>query len=141
MLPVARGTCHCVFVYDIAFSIDLNEAERRLSSATREPIKHRRRAPPYFEYRPAPLRVNQYAEPVSISDTVATEPQVDLIVYDFGAVSVIYRIPIRGDTSTLLNLSETLYENQRLLVHSRRLVEALWKLIEPAILKASISSF
>src|SRR5215475_8573979 len=141
MLSVASGTCHCVFAYDIAFSIDLNETERRLSSATREPFKHKRRTPPYFEYRPAPLRVSQSAESVKLAERLSTDPQVDLIVYDFGAVSVIYRIPFRGDNSTLLGLSETLYENQALLADSRRRVETLWKLIEPAILKASISSF
>jgi hypothetical protein len=141
MLSVASGTCYCVFAYDIAFSIDLNETERRLSSASREPFKHKRRTPPYFEYRPAPLRVSQSAESVKLADTLSTDPQVDLIVYDFGAVSVIYRIPFRGDNSTLLRLSETLYENQALLADSRRRVETLWKLIERAILKASISSF
>src|SRR5690348_13777712 len=101
MLTVARGTCHCVFVYDIAFAIDLNEAERRLSSATREPIKNKRRAPTYFEYSPAPIRISQAAGSVRLSDNFATEPLVDLIAYDFGAVSVIYRIPIRGDAPAL----------------------------------------
>src|SRR5581483_2046303 len=115
MLTVASGTCHCVFVYDIAFSIDLNEAERRLSSATREPIKHKRRAPPYFEYRPAPIRINQGSASVHLSDNFSTDPLVDLIAYDFGAVSVIYRIPIRGDAAALLSLSEVLYENPSLL--------------------------
>src|SRR5881396_3210125 len=33
MPSITRGTCYCIFVYDIAFSIDLNEAERRISSA------------------------------------------------------------------------------------------------------------
>src|SRR5215467_12551377 len=133
MFSVTGGTCHCVFVYDIAFSIDLNEAERRLSSATREPIKHKRRAPPYFEYRPVPLRVSQGADPVRINETFATDLSVDLIVYDFGAVTVIYRTPIRGDTATLRSLSQALYENQQLLADSRHRVQGLWKLIEPAV--------
>jgi len=30
MLDITRGTCHVLFAYDIAFSIDLNEAERRI---------------------------------------------------------------------------------------------------------------
>ena len=44
---VARGTCHCIFVYDIAFAIDLTQAERQIKSAVRETIKHKRRAPRY----------------------------------------------------------------------------------------------
>ncbi len=140
MLAVARGTCHSIFVYDIAFSIDLNEAERRLSSAKRDTIKHKRRAPTYFEYRPAPLRINQGTVSVQIAADFSTEPQVELVVYDFGAVSVIYRIPL-GEDPTLLSLSEALYENQALLSDSRDKVEGLLKMIEPALTRASISSF
>jgi hypothetical protein len=127
--PIRRGTCHSIFVYDIAFAIDLNEAERRIASFTqRETIKHKRKAPRYFEYKPAPLRVTQ-------------EAGVELVVYDFGAVAVIYHQPLSGDFSRLLALSEELYENQRLLDESRGRVENLLKLIEPAVSKLNISSF
>src|SRR5262245_37825764 len=129
-LPAVRqGTCHCLFVYDAAFSIDVNEAERRITSAKqRETIKHKRRAPRYFEYRPAPLRISQ-------------ESAVELVVYDFGAVSVIYRLPLSGDFSTLLSLSEELYENERLLKESRGRVEELLQVIGPAASKGNLSSF
>ena len=76
-----------------------------------------------------------------MNDSPATEPQVDLVVYDFGAVSVIYRIPESGDSSGLLVLSESLYENRQLLDDSRRRVEEVLKLIEAAISKANISGF
>ena len=141
MPSIARGTCHSIFVYDIGFSIDLKEAERRITSAKRETIKHKRRAPQYFEYRPAPIGISQQSPPVRIDERFATEPQVDLVVYDFGAVSVIYRIPVSGDSSGLLVLSEALYENRQLLDDSRRRVEEVLKLIEAAISKANISGF
>jgi len=141
MLTIARGACHAIFVYDIAFAIDLNEAERRISSATRETLKHKRRAPQYFEYSPAPLRIVQRAERVGINDTFATDPQFELVVYDFGAVTVIYRIDLSCDSSRLLNLSESLYENKQLLADSRHRVQDLLKVIEPALTKANISSF
>src|SRR5215510_12988005 len=141
MLTVERGTCHSIFVYDIAFSIDLNEAERRISSSTRETIKHKRRAPGYFEYRPAPLRISQNSARVPITENFSTNPVVELVVYDFGAVTVIYRIPLGGETPNLLSLSASLYENQQLLSDSRTRVEELLKLIEPAVSKANIASF
>jgi hypothetical protein len=141
MLSIARGTCHVIFVYDIAFAIDLNEAGRRISSATRETLKHKRRAPQYFEYSPPPLRIAQGAERVAIDATFATDPQVELVVYDFGAVTVIYRIDLSRDGSRLLNLSEELYENKQLLADSRQRVQDLLKVIEPAVTKANISSF
>jgi hypothetical protein len=141
MLSIARGRCHVIFVYDIAFAIDLNEAERRISSAKRETLKHKRRAPQYFEYSPPPLRIAQGAERVVIDQTFATDPQVELVVYDFGAVTVIYRIDLSRDGSRLLNLSEELYENKQLMSESRHRVEDLLKVIEPALTKANISSF
>jgi len=141
MLSIARGTCHVIFVYDIAFAIHLNEAERRISSATRETLKHKRRAPQYFEYYPPPLRIAQGAERVAIDTTFATDPQVELVVYDFGAVIVVYRIDLSCDGSRLLSLSEELYENKQLLADSRHRVEDLLKVIEPALTKANISSF
>jgi len=141
MPSITRGTCYCIFVYDIAFSIDLNEAERRISSAKRETIKHKRRAPQYFEYQPAPLGISQAAESVRIVESFVTDTQVELVVYDFGGVTVIYRVPLTGDSSRLLALSEGLYENDQLLADSRRRVEDLLNFIRPAVSKANISTF
>jgi len=134
MPSITRGTCYCIFVYDIAFSIDLNEAERRISSAKRETIKHKRRAPQYFEYQPAPLGISQAAESVRIVESFVTDTQVELVVYDFGGVTVIYRVPLTGDSSRLLALSEGLAD-------SRRRVEDLLNFIRPAVSKANISTF
>ena len=141
MPSIARGKCLSIFVYDIGLSIDLNETERRLLSAKRETIKHKRRAPKYFDYRPAPIGISQQAESVRLNERFATEPQVDLIVYDFGAVSIIYRIAVSGDSAGLLVLSENLYENEQLLNDSRRRVEDLLKVIQGAVSKANISGF
>jgi hypothetical protein len=141
MPSITSGTCYSIFVYDIAFSIDLNEAERIISSAKRETIKHRRRAPHYFEYRPAPLGISQAGQPVRINEAFVTDTQVELVVYDFGGVSVIYRLPLSGDISRLLELAEGLYENDRLLADSRHRVEDLLKVIHGAVSRPHISSF
>jgi hypothetical protein len=141
MLRVERGACHSIFVYDIAFAIDLNQAERLIRSAIRDSIRHKRRAPKYFEYTPAPLRITQGVEPVQIGEGFATDPLVQLVIYDFGAVSVLYRIPFSGDASRILSLSESLYENQALLSDSRRRVESLLTVIQSAVSKADVSPF
>lgn len=141
MASITRGKCLSIFVYDIGLSIDLSETERRLSSAKRETIRHKRRAPKYFDYRPAPIGISQQTQSLQLDDKFATEPQVDLIVYDFGAVSVIYRVALSGDSSCLLSLSERLYENEQLLNDSRRRVEDLLKVIQGAVSKANISAF
>ena len=142
MLSVSQGFCHSIFVYDVAFSIDLEQAERMVTSATqRETIRHTRKAPSYFEYRPAPLRMAQEEAAVRIAASLATHAQVELVVYDFGAVSVIYRMALEGEHTDLLKLSELLYENDQLLSDSRRRVEQLVRTVEPALSSARISSF
>ena len=137
-VTITKGTCFALFAYDIGLSIDLTEAEQRILAGTeRSHLRHRTRAPQYFEYRPAPLRLVQEGSVLSIGYYQAS-PIVEVMVYDFGAVTIMYRFPISGPFTQLLDLSESLYENERLLTESRlrveRLVQALGQAIErPAI--------
>src|SRR6188474_1264315 len=89
---ILNGVCYASFAYDAARSIDLGEAERRIHQATERPtIAHKRRTPSYFEYQPAPLRTSRDSEPFTIGKFV-TGSLVDLMIYDFGAVSVTYSL-------------------------------------------------
>ena len=141
MPEITRGTCHVLFAYDIAFSIDLDEAERQIKDIKqRETIKHRRRAPKYFQYQPAPLRVTQGVESLSIG-SFKTNNGVDVVLYDFGGVSVLYSIPLSGSLSGLLSLSESLYDNLLLLNDSRRRVEQVLNAVSAAVNKPNVSTF
>ena len=114
-----KGVCYVLFAYDAARSIDLNAAERRIHEATqRQTIQHKRRAPSYLEYQPPPLRLSREIQPINIG-RYNSDRMVDLVLYDFGAVSVIYSIPIEGPFAALLALSEDLYDNEILLTESR----------------------
>src|SRR5690348_17471991 len=83
---IAQGTCYVLFAYDVARAIDLAAAERRLASATqRLAVKQKRRAPAFFEYDPAPLRVTEAAEPVAVGEGAHhTAASVEFVLYDFG---------------------------------------------------------
>lgn len=136
---IQNGSCSVLFVYDAARSIKLEEAERRVHEATqRQTIPRKRRAPSYFEYQPPPLRVNQEIEPLNVAGISARET-VDLIVYDFGAVSVTYTLPLTGNFSDLLRLAEELYDNELLLSDSRLRVEQFLKMIGDAATQARLA--
>lgn len=138
-IQIAQGTCYAFFAYDIAFAINLDEAERSLSSATqRGGIKRQHPAPAYFEYHPAPVRVTQAADPLPLG-IYQSRPDVDVVLYDFGAVSVMYSIPLMGPLSGLCALSEELYNNERLLADSRQRVEQLLTVIHAALAKPQIA--
>ncbi|WP_447976673.1 hypothetical protein [Candidatus Nitrospira bockiana] len=139
--PSVRGLCYALFVFDVGASIDLDEAERRLRApAHRGHIRRKRRTPQYFEYRPAPIRVIQDAEPLKLGEFLTTT-SLELVLYDFGALSVTYGIPFHTQVSLLLSLSELLYENPLLLAESRRHVEEFLRAIEAAVERPRISDF
>ncbi|HXF95302.1 MAG TPA: hypothetical protein VNI61_04300 [Gemmatimonadales bacterium] len=138
-LAVQAGTCHALFAYEVAYAIDLEGAERRLAAATeRQTVKQRRRAPASFEYRPAPVRVTLDAEPIALG-RFATAPAIEIVLYDFGAVSVSYGIDLAGPFGDLPGLSADLYENERLLADSRRQVERLLATLGEAAIRPGIA--
>ena len=131
--------CFALFAYDAARSIKLEDAERRVhEAAERQTIPHKRRAPSYFEYQPPPLRISEQSEPVNIG-RFSARADVDLLIYDFGAVAVVYSFPIAGRFVDLLQLSEELYDNEPLLSDSRLRVNELLKVIGDAALHASLA--
>lgn len=110
-LVITKGTCFALFAYDIGLAINLTEAEHRISAGTeRGRLRHRTRAPQYFEYRPAPLRLVQDGGAFAVS-SYQSSPAVEVMVYDFGAVTITYRFPLDGPFNGLLELSESLYES------------------------------
>jgi len=138
---ITKGTCFPLFAYDVARAIDLDVAERRLlASAERQTIKHKRRAPAYFEYRPPPLRVTREG---GVHDLAGyrTAPGVEVVLYDFGAVSLSYTVPIEGPLAGLPGLAHELWGNERLVADSRRHVEALLRTLGDAALRPQIADF
>jgi len=136
---IHKGLCFALFAYDAARSIKLDDAERRVHEATqRQTIPHKRRAPSYFAYQPAPLRVSQESDGARVGK-FQTRSTVDLVVYDFGAVEVIYTLPIDGPFTDLLNLSEELYDNEFLLSDSHLRVTQLLKVLGDAAAQANLA--
>jgi hypothetical protein len=140
-LRIARGTCYPLFAYDVAYAIDLDAAERLvLAAKERQTVKSKRRAPAFFEYRPAPLRVTRQGDPVAVGSH-RTLPAVEIVLYDFGAVSVSYAIPLTGPLAALPELSAELWGNRELLADSRRHVEALLATLGEAASRPRIAEF
>ena len=138
-LYISQGMCYILFAHEIGLSIDLNEAERHITATKhRETIRHKRRAPQYFEFDPTPLRVIQDIEPLSVGKYRTTNT-VEMMIYDFGAVSVTYNIALKGPLSDLLGLSDELYDNAALLQDARYRVNQLTDMIKLAVTGFKIS--
>ncbi|UCC71495.1 MAG: hypothetical protein JSV86_14020 [Gemmatimonadota bacterium] len=124
-LRVEQGAVHVLAAFDVAPYIDLAECERRVMASTdRQQITRKRRALEYFEYRPAPLRIAHGTETIDVGRHRSL-PAVDLVVYDFGAISVAYTIPFQGDLAELAVLSAGIYDSRLLPQAARRVVESV----------------
>ena len=138
---IERAVCYVLIAYDAGFSIDLDRADHLITALKeRATIRHKRRAPSYFEYRPPPLRITQDGEALVVG-AHRTTGVVDALLYDFGAISVGYRIEFSGSVTELLELSEALYENPTLLADSRRHVQQIMGDIAPAIVRPGLAEF
>jgi len=136
---IAKGTCFPIFAYEVAQAIDLDAAERRLASGTeRQTIKYKRRAPASFQYRPAPLHVTRGSEPVVVNGR-RTTGGVEVVVYDFGALSVSYAIPLTGPLGNLPELAEALWGNEPLLKDARRHVDEVLAELGPACMRPRVA--
>lgn len=136
---VDKGICYAMFAYDVGRWVDLDKAEGRITAIKqRGRIKHKRRTPPYFDFSPLPLRVTEEVDSLAIGQ-YRTSSTVDLLLYDFAAVSVTYSIPLDGGFSDLLALSLDLYENEVLLADSKRRVEDLLAAIDGTVERPSIA--
>jgi hypothetical protein len=136
---VNKGTCYAVFAYDIGWSIDLEDVNRRITAdKERSRLRNKTKAPHYFEYRPAPLRLMQEGGSLAVGQ-YHSSPTVEVMVYDFGAVTITYRFILDGPFEGLLELSESLYENESLLRESRQRLEQLVQAIHPSIERPKIA--
>lgn len=140
-LTIEHGTCFAIFSYDIGSGINLDLAEKQIvSDKERIRIRRTRAEPQYFDFRPLPLRVTQEVPPISIGQWT-TSPKVEVVLYDFGAVSVLFRFPLQGAFSCFQSLSEALFENALLLKGAQDLVQNITATISNAIEKYHISPF
>ncbi|MEZ4272216.1 MAG: hypothetical protein R3C68_12535 [Myxococcota bacterium] len=134
-----RGCCHVILAYDVGAAIDLERAESTLSEGERRKrFKNRRRAPQEDGLRPPPLRLQQIGDTVEIAAHI-TEPAVEMVLYEFGAICVIYRTSFDCSLETLVGLSDGLYDNPALLDNSWRRVKQIMHELREAIHKPDLS--
>lgn len=134
-IHIERGVCYVFFAYDVGISIHMDVAERRITSAKRRPsIRQKRKTPRYFEYHPPPIKAIHEMAPITLG-RFHTTAQSELTLYDFGAISVCYEIPIEGPMRNLQALSDLLYDNDELHRLTVARVEEMLAVIGPAVTK------
>ena len=137
------GRAVAMFAFDIGSSIDLQTAVAAIGDAGRAKLdgSGAPRMPAWFQFRPLPLTVRQPITALTVAG-LNVETIAELTIYDFGAVSVSFFIPLPissinpdGTVSlkALLPLGEALYENAVLRAAAFRLVDGLTASLGPAV--------
>jgi hypothetical protein len=139
-LPVIqKSTVQVIFAYDVGLEIDLVLSKQRISAQTElARIKHKGHAPHHFQFSPPPLRVMQEIAPIPV-DRHSSTASADMVLYEFGGVSVSYAIPFAGTFDELIELSCRLTESSELRLDSLERVEQLMAVIGSAIVKPSVA--
>jgi hypothetical protein len=133
-----QGHTLVLFAFDIGFQIDLEATERLLRDATRQRVvRSRRPAPVWFDYAPPPLRLSEDCDPITFEGGT-TDRGVEMLVYDFGAALLTYRLPLPASLEDLPGLSSRLYEQKTLEADARARVDRLIETIRPAIERARL---
>lgn len=156
---ILDGDCWAFFAFDVGHAIDLDAAQRlldatptaapvaaqKLENARRQELPHghvagRRRAPASFQFHPPPLRIDQAAPEVGSLNVggFSLHPGVECTLFEFGAISVAYRFPIRGGAeglslTSLLPLAHGLFDCALLREEATKRVTALSSRVSSAI--------
>lgn len=128
-----RGTCHLYLALDLGFAIDLARAERILAAdQIQQNFKKPRRAPEAQQLQRHSTRVAQSGFPVEVGKFRSDGP-VEVVLWEFGAATFAYRIPLDCEYADLVALSDQLWDNHDLLQDARRRASSLLSAIEPAV--------
>jgi hypothetical protein len=131
---------HLAFAFDIGYEIDLERA-RAVMPGEAGSLARRRRTPESIRYRPAPLRATIDVTGLALPGGVAlTSPaQGELSIFDFGAISLMVRFPVRLTPAGLLELAGHLADAGPL-NSAARLVVAPWvERIRPVVIGFEVS--
>lgn len=132
-------------MFDVGLRVDLDTAAGRVGSSTRVQVTRTRRpAPTWFEYAVPPLGLTIQGTSVAVGNVV-TEADIDVVIHDFGAVVVRYRIELPDRLDALPALSAALSEHAGLLedarTHVARLVAAAGDAVEQPALHDAVEDY
>ncbi|MGP0564474.1 MULTISPECIES: hypothetical protein [unclassified Nitrospina] len=139
-ISIKNGTAHLYFAYDVGFAINLDEADRHITAPKgRSQIQAKRRVSKYFQLTPSPVWMSTPVDAFQITPRHTTESRVNVLLFEFGAVSIDLVVPFSGTLTELVAFIETAYESEGLRQHARRALDQVLKDIGPSVSRLSVS--
>jgi hypothetical protein len=131
-LSLLQGTLHIYVAFDWGDEIFL-ERVRQLVPASAQALPRRRRTPPSFFYRPAPLRVPLANVELQFAELGLVTATASVTIFDFGAVSISFHVPFSASPGALLRCAGTLADTTALIQKAREAIDPLHKQVLSAI--------
>jgi hypothetical protein len=126
------GVLHIFVAFDWGEEINLDKA-RGLGPAELHSLPRKSRTPPSIAYRSAPLRLKLAPVALSVPVLGAVQAQADVMLFDFGAVSLMLEIPFHLGAPELTQLAGALSDPSRFLQAARDALAPIYHRLEPAI--------
>ena len=135
-----RGTCHVYQAVDLGFAVDLSRAEQIFAGEQlSQHFKKPRRAPEAQQLQRHSFRIAQGGFPVQIG-AFRSEGPVEVVLWEFGAATIAYQIPIDCEYEALVGLCDALWDNAELLRDARGRAEQLLRAIREAVDKPALGT-
>lgn len=130
-LPVVLdGVCHAFFAFDVGREIDLDAAARVLGAQRTPPVGGSRQ--PFLRFDKAPVRCRLPLAPVEV-EGLAPCREAEVVLHDFGGVSVELRVAAAGPPPALAAVAAALGSAETTQAAARALVEEVVRRLGSAI--------
>jgi hypothetical protein len=135
-LTVERGTLSLYYCFDVGEEIELDKIERIFGEApTASRLVYERLTPAYMQYRRPPLLVELGSLDLQTGKNTF-QAGCHAKLYDFGVITIIFRLPLQGPLQSLMPLSAELIGNDRLYKAAEEQLARLRDEIKQAIVQA-----
>lgn len=126
------GVLHMFVAFDWGDEIDLEHA-RTLSTSEKHALPRKARTPPSIGYHPAPLRARQPPVSLTLAELGRVSAELDVTLFDFGAVSAAVHVPICVSADVLRKLAGSLCDPSAHVEAVQQSLNPLFESLRPAI--------
>jgi hypothetical protein len=140
VVQLIKGQIWAFFAFDVGYEIRLERIPKLLAATPLEPLSHKKPTPNYLQY----TRTPQVLKLGSLNlELLGISGQVQATLFDFGAISLVYRWSLeeQGGLSLeeLPSLSQHLYHS-KLEEQAKTQLQTLMKTLRPAIVRPEVST-
>lgn len=137
-MNIKTGQIYALYSFDIGYEIDLQKASQLLKTELTRKLIKKKIAPTYIQYQTPPLIIalGEHSFQLLKMDIRA---DVNAKIFDFGAISIAYRMPFTSSLSELNKYSTALLYDVDLSLEAKRFLDDLFLKIKTAVKKPAIS--